>query len=104
MSKNAAGEEIMGELHAKVAAVLLAQLEGRNYIDPETGEEVKMDPDPRIVSAAITFLNNNKVSMNPFVANTLSKIEKELEERAATRFSVIRGQAQEEARKAAGLG
>jgi hypothetical protein len=102
MSKNATPEETMGELHAKVAEVLSAQLEGRPYKDPKTGEVLWVEVDPRFVTAAVTFLNNNKVTMSPFVMETISEIEKKLKSRA--KFTLIKKEAEEDARKAAGLG
>lgn len=104
MSKGAASEEVLGQLHARVAEVLLAMLEKREYEDPETGETVPLDPDPRIISSAVTFLNNNKVKMSPFLDNTVSEIQKKLDAKKGKRFSVIRNQARDDALKAAGMG
>ena len=101
MSDNATPEQEMGALHAKVAAVLSAQLEGRPYVDEDTGETLWVEVDPRFVSAAITFLNNNKVTMNPYVAKTLSEIEQKLV--GKSKFTLIKKEAREDALKAAGM-
>lgn len=102
MSHNAASEEAMGLLHARVAEVLLSQLEGRSYKDPETGDEIVVEVDPRIISSAITFLNNNKVVMNPYVSQKLTEIEQKLSDKVV-RFRSVSKEAADEAKKEAGL-
>lgn len=65
MSVNAAGEQRLGELHLAVADTLIEQLS-------------KEDIDPRVLSAAITFLNNNKITHNPFLDEKMSEIQEKL--------------------------
>lgn len=88
MSKNAAPEEKMGTLHTVVADVLLEQLEGTPIIGDD-GEIIGRDIDPRIISSAITFLNNNKTTANPFLTDQLSEIEKRLRDRKS-RFQLVK--------------
>lgn len=102
MAKNAANEELMGMLHADVAHTLIDQLKGIEIRDDD-GEVIGKTIDPRILSSAITFLNNNKVTMNPYVAEALSEIQQKLADRSKDRFTIVRKQAREDALKAAGM-
>lgn len=89
MSQNAAAEERLGALHAAVADTLITQLEGKPVIGDD-GEIIGYDIDPRIISAAITFLNNNKIVANPFLDEKVSEIELRLKERSK-RFRSVEG-------------
>jgi hypothetical protein len=97
MSKNAAPEEKLGQLHSVIADTLLEQLEGVPVFNDE-GEEIARHVDPRIISSAITFLNNNKVTANPFISETVSDIEKKLAERTR-RMNETKQRAKEAAEK-----
>jgi hypothetical protein len=88
MSKNAATEERLGELHAALAETLIKQLDGRPIL--QDGEIVGYEVDPRIISAAISFLNNNKIKANPFLTEEMSEIEKRLTNRR-TKFRKVDG-------------
>ena len=87
MSKNAATEERLGSLHLAVADTLIEQLEGHPIFDDE-GDEIGRDIDPRIISSAITFLNNNKIVANPFLDEKLSEIQDKLRKRKR-KFAVV---------------
>lgn len=102
MSINATPEEKMGSLHAVVAETLIEQLEGIPIVD-DAGTEIGRQIDPRVLSAAITFLNNNKVLMNPFLSEAVSKIEEQLSNKTK-RFAVIKDEAIAAAKKAASSG
>jgi hypothetical protein len=98
MSHNAAGEDVLGKLHAKVAQVLLAQLDGKPFVDAETGETLWIELDPRFVSIAVTFLNSNKIVAHPYITDSLTEIQKKLE--GKTKFTLIKKEAREDALKA----
>ena len=102
MSKNAATEEIMGNLHNIVAKTIIDQLDGTPILDKD-GKEIGREIEPRVLSSAITFLNNNKVTMNPYVAEALSEIEEKLKSRTR-KFAVIRNDAVDAAKKMAAEG
>jgi hypothetical protein len=87
MSKNAAGEELLGELHMTTARVILAGLDGEPIFNDE-GVEVGRRVDPRIISTAVTFLNNNKVIMTPWLDEKMTEIQERLQNRK-TRFKVV---------------
>jgi len=89
MSKNAAAEERLGELHATLAETLIKQLEGRPVLGDD-GEIIGYEVDPRIISAAITFLNNNKIKANPFLTEEMTEIEKRLKARTS-KFRAVDG-------------
>jgi hypothetical protein len=90
MSHNAAKEELMGELHAQVADTLIEQLKGiPQYDDHENPEQITgYYVDPRFITAAIAFLNNNKVTMTPYIQEKASEIQQALKERR-TRFKLV---------------
>lgn len=83
MSQFAAPEEKLGQLHVIIADTLIQQL---SNFDPEEGI------DPRILSSAISFLRDNKVTKNPFLDEKISEIEMRLKERTK-RFKVVPGDA-----------
>lgn len=99
MSKNAASEEKLGRLHAILADKLIEQLEGKPVLGDD-GEILYYEIDPRVLSSAITFLNNNKIVANPFLDEKISQIEERLRQRK-TRFKAVDGGAKEAAKRAA---
>jgi len=87
MSHNAAGEERLGDLHTMVADTLIEQLKGTPVLDDE-GQEIGRTIDPRVIASAITFLNNNKITANPFLDEKMSEIQEALHNRK-TRFRAV---------------
>ena len=77
MSHKAAPEEKLGELHEIVAETLIAQL---------SEDEI----DPRVLSAAISFLRDNKIKANPFLDEQINEIQEKLRHRRK-RFEVVDG-------------
>ena len=65
----------MGQLHLAVAEKLIASLD-------------EDECDPRVITAAIAFLNNNKVIMNPYITDAITDIQKKLMSRTQ-RFKVV---------------
>lgn len=102
MAKNAASEERMGILHLAVAETLIKELDGKPILDNE-GNEIGRQIDARVLSGAISFLNNNKVTMNPYVSEALSEIEAKLKDRPR-KFAVVRNDAIAAAKKMAAEG
>ena len=88
MSENAAAEEKLGSLHGMIADTLMEQLEGEPIFDLESGEVIGRRIDPRIISAAISFLRDNKIKANPFLSEKISEIEERLKNRTK-RFKVV---------------
>lgn len=88
MSENAAPEEKLGSLHSLIADTLIEQLAGTPVQDMETGEIIGREIDPRIISAAISFLRDNKITKNPFLDEKISEIEERLRTRKK-RFKVV---------------
>lgn len=98
MSQNAASEEKLGGLHSLIADTLIEQLQGTPILDQETGEVIGREIDPRIISSAISFLRDNKITKNPFLDEKISEIEERLKNRTK-RFRVV--DADEAAKRAA---
>jgi len=90
MSK-AASESKLGELHNKVAEVLIEAMEGDTlpgYTDDETGEEVpprKLPPSAALIQAATKFLKDNNISCAPSEDNKLGELEQAMRERQKAR-------------------
>lgn len=102
MSQNATPEEVMGNLHSIVTKVLIDQLDGTPILNDE-GEEIGRSLDPRFVTAAITFLNNNKVVASPFVVAAMSEIEEKIAKMKDRKFRIVKDKAKDDALRAAGL-
>lgn len=91
MSKNAAGEDKLGELHSKIADVYLRVLEGYDVLaqkqrerieDPEKDEpEVVLEPSAAFLSAVNAFLKNNEITCNTENSETLSKLQNRLSQK-----------------------
>lgn len=91
MSHKAAPEEKLGELHALIADTLIDQLK------PEHDDDGFPIPiDPRVLSSAISFLRDNKITANPFLDEKISEIEERLKNRKK-RFKVVPKDAAERA-------
>lgn len=96
MSKNAAPEEKLGNLHMAVADALIEGLQPKPILD-EDKEIIGFAPvDPRIISSAVTFLNNNKIKHTPFLDEKASEIQEMLNNRQK-RFKVVASNAAEKA-------
>lgn len=87
----AATEKRLGELHQKVAEVLIEALEGEvlpGYTDPETEEVIpdkKLAPSAAIIAAATKFLKDNEITCAPSENNALGELERKMAERRAKR-------------------
>lgn len=99
MSHNAADEAKMGTLHSVVADRLIEQLQGKPIYNDD-GKQIGTEISDRAISNAITFLNNNKIVMNPFLTDKISEIQSKLQDRTK-RFAVVKNDAIEAAKRAA---
>lgn len=95
MSKNAAGEALLGTLHQKVATVMVGILDStekaitvyNEAVDTLSPEEAAMltkpEVSPTMLSAMTKFLSDNSITCNP----EESKVTTELEKRLAAKRS-----------------
>ncbi|WCA46241.1 terminase small subunit [Caulobacter phage DCM] len=81
----AANESKLGDLHDKVAEVLIKALEGTSIpavVNEETGEveaeAVFMPPSAAFITAATQFLKNNNITCTPADDNKLGELEASL--------------------------
>lgn len=87
----AATEKRLGELHNKVAEVLIDALDGEElpgYTDPETDEEVpakRLPPSAAIIAAATKFLKDNEITCQPAADNALGELEERIKLRRERR-------------------
>lgn len=86
----AAPEKRLGELHEKVAEVLIVALDGEElpgWVEENAeGEEVivparRMLPSAAIIAAATKFLKDNEITCAPSEDNTLGQLQKQVEEK-----------------------
>lgn len=86
-----ATEKRLGELHQKVAEVLIDALDGDElpaYTDPETGEELPakaIPPSAAIIAAATKFLKDNEITCQPSEDNALGELEQRMAARRTKR-------------------
>lgn len=87
MSKSAASEEALGELHTKVAKVMTRALdqidkaqdifdENVDGADPEAA--MRPEVSPAMLSAITKFLADNKVTCNPAESENMSDLQRHL--------------------------
>lgn len=93
--KGPATEGVLGELHQKVAKVLINALD--NVITTQEaggvtagadGDMVEIPLNPALLSVAIKFLDSNKITCAPEAGNAMSDLERKLKDRQATRRQV----------------
>lgn len=91
----AATEKRLGELHAKIAEVLIEALDGEvlpGYTDPETGEvfpDKRMLPSAAVIGAATKFLKDNEITCQPSESNALGELQRKMEARRAKRSANV---------------
>lgn len=102
MTKNAAAEGKLGQLHAKVADVLLSTLSaydkaqeltqqrlGAAVDDPDMEIQTVVEPSGALLGAAIKFLKDNEITCQIEENAGLSSLEKRLAAKAASRANVV---------------
>ena len=87
MTKSAASEEALGELHTKVAKVMTRALDQIEKVqdvfdsidEPELEQTVlRPEVSPAMLSAITKFLSDNKVTCNPAESADMSDLQKRL--------------------------
>lgn len=86
----AASEKRLGELHEKVAEVLMDALEGEElpgWTDDDGNEmpAKKLAPSAAIIAAASKFLKDNEITCTPSESNALGDLQRKMEARRAQR-------------------
>jgi hypothetical protein len=106
----AANEQILGDLHTKVAEVLTGLLDGQSLPTGEQdddGNEIVtvLAPSAAIITSAIQFLKNNNITCTPSKDNALGALVAAKEAREARRKAGVidLDQAREQARFTSGL-
>jgi len=100
MTKNAATEGKLGQLHAKVADVMLSVLNSYDTMQRvveeklttlEGGEELPqlVEPSASLLGAITKFLKDNDVTCQPEENAALSDLERRLEHKRANRGNVV---------------
>ena len=97
MAKGAANEEIMGDLHAKVAQVFLrvlesyerAELVADDVEDEAMRELLSAGPNPAMMSAITKFLKDNSIDFDNEEIEKLSDTEQRLQARKARRSNLV---------------
>lgn len=83
MSKNAASEEILGQLHQKVANAMIGVItrveKGQEEYDRDTPmDSLRPELSPAMLSAMTKFLADNSITANPAEDVATSELEKRL--------------------------
>lgn len=81
MSKGPATEGRLGDLHNKIAEVMISALE-----NIECNEDAELNP--ALLSVMVRFLDANKVTCAPEAGNTMGELEQRLADKAKRRRSV----------------
>ena len=93
MAKGAATEQVMGDLHQKVAEVFLRYLDGIDRPNSNRDEaiaELLVDgPNPAMMSAITKFLKDNEIAFDTEEIQKLSDTEQRLSARKAKRGTLV---------------
>jgi hypothetical protein len=92
-SKGPASESSLGDLHTKVAKVMINALDKviaqqENPTQDENGNDVEVVINPALISVAVKFLDSNKITCAPEIGNTMSELEQKLAAKAKKRRQV----------------
>ncbi len=92
-SKGPASEGTLGDLHTKVAKVMINALDKviaqqENPAQDENGNDVEVVINPALLSVAVKFLDANKITCAPEAGNTMSELEQRLAAKAKKRRQV----------------
>lgn len=98
MSKGPASEDTLGDLHTKVAKVMISALdhiekaqEVYEATDVEVlAEQGRKEPElnPALLSVMVRFLDANKITCAPAAGNTMGEFERRLEQKRQSRRQV----------------
>lgn len=81
MSKGPATEGRLGDLHNKIAEVMISALD-----NIASDDEAELNP--ALLSVMVRFLDSNKVTCAPEAGNSMGELEQRLAEKAKKRRSV----------------
>jgi len=92
-SKGPASEGALGDLHTKVAKVMINALDKviaqqENPAQDENGNDIEVVINPALISVAVKFLDSNKITCAPEAGNTMSELEQKLAAKAKKRRQV----------------
>jgi len=92
-TKGPASEGTLGDLHTKVAKVMINALDKviaqqENPAQDENGNDVEVVINPALISVAVKFLDSNKITCAPEAGNTMSELEQKLAAKAKKRRQV----------------
>ena len=90
MTKGPATEGVLGDLHQKVAKVMINALDQviTNQDTPIEDGEVRADLNPALLSVMVRFLDANKITCAPEIGNTMSELERKLAAKSQKRRQV----------------
>lgn len=98
MTNGPATEDVLGDLHCKVAEVMLNALdmiEKAQQVYEDTDTEVLSEKgieqpelNPALLSVMVRFLDANKITCAPSVGNTMGELEQKLAAKAKTRRQI----------------
>ncbi len=94
MSKNAASEDKLGQLHAAVATVLsnafaVVQKQQEEYLSDTAPDDLPPDVPAALVSVAVAFLKNNNVVMSTAGNEAVDRTRKAVEAAKAARGNKV---------------
>lgn len=93
LHKGPATESALGDLHNKVAKVMVNALD-KMISSQETpsqdaeGNDIDVPVNPALLSVITKFLDTNKITCAPEVGNTMSELEQKLAEKRSRRRKV----------------
>jgi hypothetical protein len=93
----AANEGALGDLHNKVAEVLIDALDGQTIPEITDEEGTVIQPETRMpvsaahITAAIQFLKNNNITCAPSEDNAMGRLTDKMKERQARREARTKG-------------
>ena len=96
MSKGPATEGRLGDLHNKVAEVMIRALDQiersqENYdarVGTEDEPDISPDLPPALLSVMVKFLDSNKITCAPEEGNSMSELERKLNDKKKKRRTV----------------
>lgn len=86
MSKGPATEGRLGDLHNKVAEVMIKALD--HFEQAQDDAEIPPELNPALLSVMVRFLDANKITCAPAEGNAMSDLEQRLADKSKRRRSV----------------